>query len=281
MYPSVLKAVLACLAWAISASLLLSATRPPPAEKYLVPIELTEPSSSMRLVDCIYVINLDARAERWEWMKSQCAAHRIAPNRVSAVNGLALPLRVRRELTSPYPLRLRGGQLGCLLSHLSVLKDAQQRGFDVIWVMEDDVEFLEDPHQLPALLVQLTAWDPDWDVFFTDIDFRHAEGGYYRSTGSDFRPGKGDRPTVDLTERIGINDSIMQIRSRFGTHSMLISKKGIKKIYDFFVARPFWTAIDIEMHYIPSIREYSSRRDIVSNLRGSPSDTAGEDLPLD
>ena len=66
---------------------------------------------------------------------------------------------------------------------------------------------------------------------------------------------------------------MMQIRGRFGTYSMLISKRGIKKILDYFTSRPIWTAIDIDMHYIPTIREYAPRRDIVSNLRISLSDT--------
>ena len=139
--------------------------------------------------------------------------------------------------------------------------------------MEDDVEFVEDPRQLSDFLTQLSHWDPDWDVFYTDTDFRDENNGYIRSLSTDFPPSMKDNQVLDFTERININDDLMQIRSRFGTYSMLISRNGIRKILDYFTTHPFWTAIDIEIHYIPTLREYACRRDIVSNLRHSWSDT--------
>lgn len=242
-------------------------------KSHLKAIDVIEPTSALPLVDCLYVINLDHRPDRWAWMKSQCEQHRLLPNRVSAVDGWALSEQTKLELTYPYPCRLRGGQFGCLLSHLSVLQDALQRHFDVIWVMEDDVEFVEDPRLLTALLTELTLWDPDWDVLFTDSDFRDKNTGYIQSVSSDFPPDLCDKMLSYYTERVKINDTLMQIRSRFGTYSMLISKKGVAKILHYFASHPFWTAIDIEMHYIPGLREYAACQDIVSNLRDSPSDT--------
>ena len=149
--------------------------------KYFKKIELTEPNSLIDFIDCIYVINLDTRRDRWTWMESLCKKQSLTPNRVSAVDGWALSEEAKQEMTAPYPCRLRGGQFGCLLSHLSVLRDAYQRNFEVIWVMEDDVEFVEDPRQLSDLLAKLSLWDPDWDIFFTDTDFRDDHNGYLQS----------------------------------------------------------------------------------------------------
>lgn len=246
---------------------------PQTIHKHLKAIELTAPSSGIEPIDCIYVINLEARRDRWDWMASLCQKHFLFSNRVNAIDGWALPQEVQKELTHPYPCRLRGGQFGCLLSHISILKDAYKRGFDLIWVMEDDIEFVEDPRQLPSLLADLSNWDPDWDVFYTDPDFRDDSNGYVRSLGSDFRPEQQEKSIAYYTERIVINSDLMQIRSRFGTYSMLISKKGVRKILHHFTSCPIWTSIDIDLHYIPSIREYAARRDIVSNLRHSSSDT--------
>ncbi len=240
---------------------------------YLPPIELKESSSSIFPIDCIYVINLDARFERWQRTEALCARYSLTPNRVGAVNGWAIPQEEQERLALPYPCRLGGGQLGCLLSHLSILKDAWQRNFDLIWVLEDDVEFIEDPRQLPELLAQLSQSDPDWDILYTDTDFRNKRRGYTRPLDNDFPPDWKNEPPFICTERIPISKDLMRIRSRYGTHSMLISRRGIKKIREYYASRPHWTAIDIELHYIPTIREYSTRRDIVSNLRHSLSDT--------
>src|SRR5207237_6605093 len=66
------------------------------------------------------------------------------------------------------------GAIGCSLSHISVLQDAYDSGYETIWVMEDDVEVLDDPHRLSDLVSELdTLVGPDrWDVLFTDVDYR-------------------------------------------------------------------------------------------------------------
>jgi hypothetical protein len=189
------------------------------------------------------------------------------------VNGWSIPEKQQEELAYPFPRRLRGGQLGCLLSHLSILFDAKSRGFKLIWVMEDDAEILESPQNMLMIVSELSQIDPEWDIFYTDRDFRDGLGGYVRSVSSDFRPGQQEPFPGYYQERININEDIMQIRSRFGTYSMLISNHGMEKILEHFTTQPLWTAIDIDIHYIPGIRQYSSRRDIVSNLIGSSSDT--------
>ena len=115
--------------------------------------------------------------------------------------------------------------------------------------------------------------DPLWDVFYTDVDYRGCACGYIRSMGLDLRPDDNSKTLDYYIERINRADDIMEVRSRFGTHSMIISKNGIEKIYEHFTTKPLWTAVDIDIHYIQGIRQYSSRRDIVSNLRESSSDT--------
>ena len=46
---------------------------------------------------------------------------------------------------------------------------------------------------------------------------------------------------------------------------MIISKKGLKKILDYFSTRTLFDHIDRELHLIPDIRLYASQRDIVTN----------------
>lgn len=247
--------------------------------EHLTSVEITEAESGIAPVDCLYVINLDERWERWEQTLQMCRQYGLHPNRVSAVNGWRIPEQVQCDLAFPHPRRLKGGVLGCLLSHLSVLSDAKQRNFDLIWVLEDDVEILEDPRLLTEMLSTLSLLDPEWDIFYTDVDSRAPDKGYVRSLGSDFRPGEKVYSAVYYQKRFVMNEDIMQIRSRFGTYSMMVSSRGVRKILDYFSIRPVWTAIDIDIHYIPGIRQYATRRDIVTNIRGSSSDTEEEMSP--
>lgn len=247
-----------------------------PIVKYLKPIEISENPSGLQYVDCIYVINLDERPQKWKRMKTLFNEHGLNVNRVSGINGWLIPHEIKQELAGPYTIHYNGGQLGCLLSHISIIKDANLRNLDLIWILEDDVEFLGDLNQIPPLLEKLSQIDPDWDIFYTDLDFRHAKGGYLPVTGLDPRPDQ-ELPSIHyFQQRTALSNEIMQIRIRYGTHSMLISKKGVQKILDYFTHIYLWPAIDGDLHYIPGIREYATRKDLVSNWRHCPfSDTIG------
>lgn len=242
--------------------------------KYLKTIQVTELNSGMEGVDCIYVINLDARRDKWERLQPLFEKYHLKVNRVSAINGWELSKKDKKALAGPYRARLKGGQLGCLLSHVSILKDAYERGFNRIWVLEDDIDFLEELSQLASLLEKLSQADPDWDIFYTDPDCKNEKGEYFRPSSVDPRPDQLLEPFDFYQQRITLDDKIMQIRSRFATHSMLISKKGIEKILRYFTHVYLYSPIDWDIHYIPGIRQYASIEDIVATWRNNPySDT--------
>ena len=136
-----------------------------PITKYLTPIHITEEKSGLDLIDCLYVINLDRRPEKWQKMAALFSEKGLHPNRVSAVDGWMIPKSVQKEVAGPYPVNLSPGHFGCLLSHLSVLKDAHTRGFNYIWVFEDDVEFKVDAGIIPGILHELNTLDPNGTSF--------------------------------------------------------------------------------------------------------------------
>ncbi|MBN1914838.1 MAG: glycosyltransferase family 25 protein [Parachlamydiales bacterium] len=233
-------------------------------ENYLKPIEITEEKSGLWGVDCIYVINLDERPEKWNRMKELCLSQGLNANRVSAINGWKIPKAALKELSGPYPIRMLGGHFGCLLSHISVLKDAWDRKFSLIWILEDDVEFVEDVRVIPNILERLTSLDPNWDLFFTDPDSKNNQGQPIRSLAVDFRPDQDHYPPAYYQKRISINNDITMIRQRFGSYSMFITRKGLEKMLHYFTHVYLWSPIDVDIHYVPDIRTYSAKRDLVS-----------------
>jgi GR25 family glycosyltransferase involved in LPS biosynthesis len=92
-----------------------------------------------------YLINLKERADRWE----------LCDNEFYKINY--------------YPVRFEGvkhdvGRIGCFLSHLEILKQAQKENKNVL-IMEDDVEFDEDCRQvLEASLDELCGMQ--WDMAY-------------------------------------------------------------------------------------------------------------------
>jgi GR25 family glycosyltransferase involved in LPS biosynthesis len=233
--------------------------------KYLKPIEISETRSGLKPIDCIYVINLDERPEKWALLQPVFKELGLHVNRVSAINGWLLPKETISELQGPYqefPC-IPHGAVGCMLSHISVLKDAYDRGFQMIWIFEDDVVFKEDIKQIPQLLKKLSVIDPYWDVFYTDVDIRNKKGEYVKAWPLRPRPNQRIFSRGYYAERIVLCEDLMMIRNRYGLHSVILSRRGIEKILHYFTHVYLWTPIDNDIHAIPGIRQYSSTRDIV------------------
>lgn len=236
-----------------------------PTAKYLRNIEISELDSGMPGIDCIYVVNLDARPRKWAVMQDILHGFNLRANRISAVNGWALSKAERDELLGSYRNKssMNGGHIGCLLSHISIMKDAYNRGFQKIWILEDDTRFNEAPYILPDLLDELNRLDPDWDVFYTDTDVFHPSRKITRNSAPPyFRPDQKYPLGSFYTRRWQVSPNIFRIRYRYGTYSMLISKKGIEKLLYHFTHTYIYSPIDRDMHHVPYIKEYCYTREM-------------------
>lgn len=247
-----------------------------PLNDYLFNIEIENENSGMNIIDCVYVINLEKRSDKWIRTKEALNKYLIYPNRVNAFNGWLMTQEEKQNLFGTYPIILRGGEIGCLISHISVIRDAYQRGYECIWVCEDDIAIYESPHKLRRILTKLYSLIPDWDVLYTDIDSKDSEGNRVPSISSLFRPDQQYHSLDYYTTTKQIHKDILEIRQRFGAYSMLISRRGIEKILNYFSNVYLWASYDVDIHYIPSIKEFSLTRDLISIDFNQPSDTKGE-----
>lgn len=234
---------------------------------FIRPIHIKELDSNIPMIDCAYVINLDARTDKWNRLSDIFNKMKIHANRFSAIDGLTITATDKIAMSAPNLCTLTGPELGCLLSHLSVLADASKRNFDRIIVWEDDIEFLEEINILPALINQLEKIDSQWDILYTDTNSRSPEGGYITAWEPCPRTGQHLPTANEMLKRTPINKDLQKIWCRYGAYSMIISRLGIRKILDYFAKVSAWVPYDWDLHYIPGLREYAPTSDIISNLR--------------
>jgi len=258
-----------------------------------------------RNIDYVYAINLDQRPERWNRTTRDLAAYAIFPERFSGIYGWTIPVEVLndiclkfkrgmtqgKEWVMVYPPEKRGepdfiwlspshygkgcfsgwtvkGTIGCSLSHLSVLKDAYDSGYETVWVLEDDVVIHQDPHLLSDRieeLDQLTGKE-GWDVLYTDLDYLVVDPSrpLEEQIPHMWRPDMPDLDIRFLAQHVDLGDKFMKIGSRFRAHSILYRRSGIRKILEFYRERNNFLPYDQELALIPGIRTYVLKDSIVS-----------------
>lgn len=279
-------------------------------EKYLKPVKNKSLNSTLPGIDFIYLINLDERPEKYEATAAALQKYHVQPCRFSAINGQQLSTSLLGELgfkifsgmgkdkwigsiykefhgqeyisneiigkkgVSYFSLGMSRGAIGCLLSHLSVLKDAYDSGYQTIWVMEDDAQVLEDPHEISGLIKKLDATvGEDWDVLFTDSDYKGKDGSSVPCRSLAARP-NFPMQTLDfyLNRFYPVSIDFFRVGMRYGTYSMVIRKSGMEKILSFYKRYSIFLPYDMDYWLIDDLKMYASAREIVSTLPGAISD---------
>lgn len=164
------------------------------------------------------------------------------------------------------------GMIGIALSQLSILKDAYDSGYKTIWVMEDDIEVLQDPRILSDLIEKLDQLDPDWDILFTDRDTKNNDGVNVPCYAFAKRPNFTPPDPNKFAEKIDISPDFRKIGARYGAYSMIIRRSGMKKLLDFFREYQIYLPFDMDYTQPPTIRLYTVRHDVVSTRPKSLSD---------
>jgi GR25 family glycosyltransferase involved in LPS biosynthesis len=240
-----------------------------------------------RNVDCIYVINLDERPEKWQDTLECLSPYEMPLNRFSGVNGWTVPQEVWETFwieqgLDPKSPPIGRGKLGCILSHLSVLQDAYDRGFQRIWILQDDLQVYDDPTFIDGYIDRLNAIDPNWGLLFTDLDMVHPENPQETLralciTGS-FRANQETMPEPWYLVRENIDEDFQLIRSRYGFHSVLVSRRGMEAILEYFKLVTLHTSFDIDIQYIHTMPKYGLRKPLIRNAPFAISDNANKTI---
>lgn len=262
-------------------------------------------------VDFIYIINLDQRPERLENSLCQLEPWGIYPYRFSAVNGWELSLEAINDVGLKFEWGMEGGYYGtsylpggnfephheviqnygqtyfchCLargtigicLSHLSILQDAYDSGYETIWIMEDDIEVLKNPLLISDMIAKLDRklGKEGWDILWTDRDIRDDNGNYKPTWGNAWRPNFKPKDTSQYYVRQFIDYEFMKVGARWGATSMIYRRSGIEKVLNFIKEHKIFLPYDLDLILPDGIQMYSVLEDIVSNMPHASSDNGG------
>lgn len=119
----------------------------------------------------IYVINLPSRPDRLESVRTELRALNVSLD----ASRFTVPVAPVPEDADGFPTR---GVRGNFLSHLGIIEDAHDRGYERILVLEDDAifrSFLRAPARQRRILEAVEA--QDWSMWFPGHDLRSHPAG--------------------------------------------------------------------------------------------------------
>lgn len=262
----------------------------------------------MKNIDFIYTINLDQRPEKFASCTDQLHPYGIYPYRFSAVNGWELTLEDINNLGVNYqPWMTTGhwgtcylpedegrphheivsvvgrtyfchclarGPIGIVLSHLSILQDAYDSGYETIWIMEDDIQVIRDPRLLSTLIEKLdkVVGKKGWDVLFTDQDTKNQQGAYVPCLGYAWRPNFKPKNPGRFAQRWDVSSDFRRVGARYGAYSMIVRRSGMKKILDFIKTHQIFLPYDMDFCLPNTIKMFALINDVVSTQPNALSD---------
>ena len=120
------------------------------------------------IVDEIYIINMDKDADRMKKLNNKMNKLGLKYKRISGIDGKKIYEKYEGKTN------LRPGQLGCLLSHQIVLKDAIKNNYNNILVLEDDVIFHKDFHnEFKKKFKYLIDREKNFDLIYLGCSQKH------------------------------------------------------------------------------------------------------------
>lgn len=140
----------------------------------------------------IFCINLDRRTDKMIQFIDQASKYSLVFERISAVDGLT-EIEYKNPLNLPH---FSAGDIGCTLSHLKVVKRANELNLSSYIVLEDDALFRPGF----SLLYQkfLNQVPDDWDLI------------YFGANHNNTKPKR-------------ISENVVKVNGSFTTHAMMVS----------------------------------------------------------
>jgi GR25 family glycosyltransferase involved in LPS biosynthesis len=184
-----------------------------------------------KVVDKVYVINLDRDTERLQKMTDQLNKLNIEFTRFPAV--LGAQVKTSHHLTDFCLKYCTDGIKGCAMSHKTIWEDMLKNNYKHVLILEDDAVFADDFERQFR-----TGWDQvpkDFDMFYLGCNFNCDD--------SHTIPKVYNEVLGQVPKRM--NSHILRVYGSIGFHGYIISNECAKKVKHL----PIHNHIDAQMAY--------------------------------
>lgn len=180
--------------------------------------------------DNIFCINLEKRPDRRERLEKQLVKAKLNVEWFRGYDGdLLKPFIDERVL-----VRRTGGYLGCLLSHLEVIKISYRRGYEKVLILEDDISIHKNLQQeFGKIINDIINQGIEWDVLYL---------GHATFTG-DYEIGVEDRSWNAITDE-RYNNQVVETKNSWTCHARALNRKAMKTIIDYYEEHGYHYELD-------------------------------------
>ena len=170
-----------------------------------------------------YVLNLDRRIDRWDnFLKiNDEEVSFLNYKRFSALDGILVKSTTQlQRIFNNNDYNMKVGMVGCLMSHVKMYIELINSVYDILCILEDDIEVTPDFHsKFSSVLNQ--ADKTDWDLIYLGHHLKNLSEKEYSY----------NKNTIPTIHKSNVFNSF--VTSLGGTIGYLITKAGAQKLLDF------------------------------------------------
>lgn len=168
----------------------------------------------------IYCINLDSRPDKYELCLDEFKKINIKVERISGIDGKKI---------FETGMNRNAGCYGLLQTKIKIYHDAQQKKYDNILILEDDVEFINNFNKL--FFSKIEFLPNDWDMLYIGGNNIFQKGEYTPITGNiNFKINKNNYKNL--------NYELVKTTWTQTTHAIGINKKFINPLLSYIQDNP-------------------------------------------
>lgn len=173
-------------------------------------------------IDNIYVINMDKDINRLDKVKKECDKFNIKFERFPGINPNTLSEDEKNKYITIFCQKYcTNGMIGCGLSHFKIYEDVINNNYNNVLILEDDIYFEEDFHYI--LNNALGELPNDYDILYIG-SFGLSNQDTYNNYNYLFKILSNKKTDTNIFK------NICKPEFPLGTHAMIISNKGCKKL---------------------------------------------------
>jgi glycosyl transferase family 25 len=208
-------------------------------------------------IDNVYVINMDKDINRLDKVTEECNKFNIKFQRFPGVNPNTLSEEEKNKYITKFCQNFcTNGMIGCGLSHIKIYEDVINNNYNNVLILEDDIYFEDDFHYI--LNNALDELPNDYDILYIGSFGLSSKDTYYDY--NNFLKIVSNKKTETNSYK-----TIYCPEFPLGTHAMIISNKGCKKLLEIINKINYHIDFQISLNN-QDLNTYATNKKIVNQL---------------